>query len=392
MKTVLFLLDRYPGYGGIEKVTTCLANSLTEQYKIILCSGQSEHGDKLLQQLDPRITYRALPHRESRYNSDNLTTFQRILKEEDVRLVIYQDSYAANEFLPLSIKKESGVKLIVAEHSSPGMSRRWLRAHLAAYPKLHIISRAKVIFFGVRGILRSLKRRTTLYQHCDKYILLSPRLRQEFLQNSFIRTTDKLDTISNPVSYTPQPVDLREKKKQVLFIGQFVPDKGISYLLSIWEKVAPQAPDWQLVLVGDGPDMNETKAAITRMRIPRVSIEGFRTDIEAYCRSASILCMCSSFEGFPMVLPEAMSSGAVPMSFNSFSAIDDIFTDEISGYKIPVFDTGTYAARLLELMQNDEKRERMARAAIAQSENFRKEHFIARWREKLEELLSSPRA
>lgn len=389
MKTILFLLDRYPGYGGIETVTTCLASALANRYRIILCALKHEHEEALLPLLDSRIIYRALPHPISGYDNDNLAAFHAILNEEKVEMVIYQDSYAPNDYLPLSIRKSSGVHIIIAEHSSPSYSRRWLRLKLSECRPWELLRIAKCIYYGGRGVLRSLRRRTALYKHCDKYILLAQSLRQEFIQNSYIRDTDKLASISNPVSYTPQHIDLQKKRKQVLFIGQFVYDKGLGYLLRIWEKVAPQAPDWSLILVGDGPIMPETKEYIARRKVQRVHVEGFRSNIKDYCRDASILCMCSSFEGFPMVLPEAMSSGAVPMSFDSFAAIDDIFTDNISGCKIPSFDEEIYATRLSELMRNDEQRIRMAKEAMKQAERFRPEHLIARWEEIIGQLLTN---
>lgn len=388
LKTILFLLDRYPGYGGIETVTTCLANALGSCYRIILCAVQREHGAELLPQLTPQISYRPLPLPTTGYNRENLTAFRRILRDEKVELVIYQDSYAANDYLPLSVDKDSGIKLIVVEHSSPSMACRWLRVYLAACPWWNIPMQAKVFFFGVRGVLRSRKRRTALYKHCDTYILLSHRLRQEFLQNSHLQNTDKLEFIGNPVSYSPGSINFAEKKKQVLFIGQFVPDKGIFSLLRIWERVFPHASDWELVLIGDGPLMDETKKYIADKGLPRVSLKGYCNTIRDYCRDASILCMCSSFEGFPMVLPEAMCSGAVPISYDTFSAIDDIFTDGVSGCKIPAFDEECYAARLLELMKNDDKRQHMAQAALARSDGFRQAHFITRWRQTIAKQLA----
>lgn len=386
MKTILFLLDRYPGYGGIEIVTTCLANELVEQYHIILCSLKQENEEELLPRLDSRIIYRPLPVTTSKYNSDNLHAFQQILHDEGVDLVVYQDSYAPNEYLPLSINKDSGIKLIVAEHSSPCYARRWLYIKLTSTPWWNIVRKAASLYYGAKGVYISLKRRTALYKHCDRYILLSQSLRQEFLQNSFVKDTGKLDTISNPVSYTPRPLALKEKKKQVLFVGQFAYDKGIGYLLRIWQKIARHAGEWELVLVGDGAMMNETKRFIAQNNLPRVSIEGYRNNVQDYCRDASILCMCSSFEGFPMVLPEAMCSGAVPIAFSSFTAIDDIFTDGISGYKIPCFDEGIYADRLLHLIKDKELRLNMARAALQQAEAFKLSSIINKWTEIIEQL------
>lgn len=388
MKTILFLLDRYPGFGGIETVTTTLSNALAEHYRIVICAQRAESKDELLQKPAPGVTYRSLPDATKNHHAENLTAFHRILSEEKVDVIIYQDSYAPNDYLPLSISKERGVKIIVAEHNSPNHPWRWLQHELSVCSALNIYKRVKRMLQGLLGLHRNAKRRTALYRHCDRYILLSDRLRPEFQQNIYTKDTAKLGAIGNPLSYSPQEIAPKEKKKQVLFVGQFVERKGIDKLLRIWRRVAPQAPDWSLVLVGDGPSMPDAKRYISENALLRVSLEGFSTHIKEYCRSASIFCMCSSFEGFPMVLPEAMCSGVVPMAFASFAALDDIFTDSISGYSIPPFDEEAYAEHLLKLMQDDKLRESMAREALAQADKFSIDRIASHWISIIESVLA----
>lgn len=379
MKTILFLLGRYPGYGGIETVTTCLANALVKQYKVIICALRSEQGKELLELLNPRIIYHALPHETAEYDSDNLADFHQLLKTEQVDIVIYQDAYAPNDYLPLSIPKDSGIRLIVAEHNSPNHALRRMRLTLASCPWWKIIPLAAVLYYHGRWVLRSRSRRTALYERCDRYLLLAQSLRREFLQNSYTKNTDKLDAIGNPLSYTPQHINLKEKKKQILFIGQFVHNKGVAILLRIWQKLAAQAPDWSLVLVGDGPTMPEIREYIAQHKLPRVELNGYCSSVREFCKDASILCMCSALEGFPMVLPEAMCSGAVPIAFSSFTAIDDIFTDGVSGYKIPCFDESIYADRLLQLMKDEDLLRQMAKEALEQSEKFALPGITEQW-------------
>lgn len=388
MKTILFLLDRYPAFGGIETVTTLLCNALAEHYKIIICAQRAECKDELLQKLDPRVHYCSLPHERQGFDAENLSTFRKLLTSEKVEVVVYQYSYAAINYLPLSISKESGIKLIVAEHSSPSHTWRWLQEELASCSPWNISKRGKRLLQALYGFHRNAKRRTALYKHCDRYILLAQPLRREFKHNVYTKDTSKLAVIGNPLSYTPQEIEPGLKKKQVLFIGQFVKHKGMDKLLRIWQRVAELAPGWSLVLVGDGPAMAATKRYITENKLQRVSLEGYSNNIKSYCRSASIFCMCSTFEGFPMVLPEAMCSGAVPLAFGSFAALTDIITNGVSGYSIPPFDEDAYAERLLKLMQDDTLRASMSRAALAQSGRFRIEHICAAWRELIESLLA----
>ncbi|MCQ2364099.1 MAG: glycosyltransferase [Akkermansia sp.] len=385
MKTILFLLARYPAFGGIETVTTVLANSLAEQYRIVLCSVKGEKEHELLHRLDARITFRMLPNAGKK---ERIAALETILTEYRVELVIYQDSYAPNQYLAHYIKQRGGIKLIVAEHSSPSLSRKWV-LQLPQIPWWNLYRRFKLIYFNGKGHLLTLIRRTRLYTICDRYVVLSEGLKQEFLDNSFVHDTAKLCAIGNPVSYTPLPVNLNDKKKQVLFIGQFVGLKGINRLLRIWAKVQEQATEWSLVLVGDGPLMPSVREQIQEGRLQRVCTEGFRSNVRDYCAAASVFCLCSLFEGFPMVLPEAMCSGAVPIGFNSFAALEDIITDGVSGYSVPAFDEDAFAARLLQLMQDDALRLRMAEAALARSAAFNVPAVAARWQTLLDDVLGN---
>lgn len=385
MATVLFLLDRFPAFGGIETVTTVLANSLVEHYRIILCSVQGEQEHELLHNLDKRITFRMLPNAGRK---ERIAALETILTEYQIELAIYQDSYAPNQYLAHYIKQRGGIKLIVAEHSSPSLSRKWV-IQLPQIPWWNLYRRFKLIYFNGKGHLLTLIRRTRLYTSCDCYVVLSENLKQEFLDNSFVHDTAKLCAIGNPVSYEPADVSLCDKKKQLLFVGQFNGIKGLDRLLRIWERVNPQAPEWTLTLVGDGPLMPEVRNYIHSHALKNVVLEGFRSNVRDYCAEASIFCLCSLFEGFPMVLPEAMCCGAVPVCFDSFAALRDIVTDGHTGFCIPAFDEDAYAARLLLLMQNVELRRRMATAALSESAHFSIEALSAKWQELIQGLLSA---
>lgn len=383
MKTVLFLLDRYPAFGGIETVTTVLANSLAEHYRIILCSVHGEKEHELLHKLDKRITFCMLPDDTQ---NRRMAALDSILAAEKVELVIYQDSYAPNQYLAHHIKQRNDIKLIVVEHNSPSFSRKWA-IELQTLPWWKIYRRCRLTYRNGKGHIRALFRRTNLYRICDRYVILAESLQHEFLENSFVRDTSKLCAIGNPVSYEPADISLCAKKKQLLFIGQFNGIKGLYRLLRIWARVQPQAPEWSLILVGDGPLMPKVRDYISSHKLENVELKGFCSNIRDYCAEASIFCLCSLFEGFPMVLPEAMCSGTVPVCFNSFAALSDIITDGVSGYSVPAFDEEAFASRLLQLMQNNALRCKIAEAALAKSADFRIQAINARWKKLLDSVL-----
>ncbi|RGN76255.1 glycosyltransferase [Segatella copri] len=76
-----------------------------------------------------------------------------------------------------------------------------------------------------------------------------------------------------------------------------------------------------------------------------LTFEGFQSPIEYYKR-ASIICMTSSFEGFPMVLVEAMQFGCVPIAFDSFEAIRDVIIPEKTGELVKPFKIKDFVNKL----------------------------------------------
>ena len=80
--------------------------------------------------------------------------------------------------------------------------------------------------------------------------------------------------------------------------------------------------------------------------------------------------MTSSYEGFGLVLTEAMQAGAVPVAFKSFEAISDIVEHEVDGMLVSPFDIKEYARTIQTLIENDELRTKMSAFAQIKVKKF----------------------
>lgn len=106
--------------------------------------------------------------------------------------------------------------------------------------------------------------------------------------------------------------------------------------MRIWEKVEKACPGWHLDIVGDGPDAELLKDSAQKLGLSRIVFHGFQNPGPYYSR-ASIFCMTSTFEGFGLVLVEAMQHGCVPIAFDSYPAVRDIISHGENGILIPPF-------------------------------------------------------
>lgn len=198
----------------------------------------------------------------------------------------------------------------------------------------------------------------------------------------------KYCAIPNPNSYIDEQVadvSFDSKKKQLLFIGLFSAEKAVDRLVKIWGHLHRQHPDWRLVIVGDGPKPIVERLHGMAAKMTNIEFVGFQSPLP-YLKESSILCMTSNYEGFPMVLTEAMQCGAVPIAFQSFASVTDIITHEANGILVPPFDMNRYARELSSLMTDTDKRTRLAQQAMHDVKRFSVSNVVDQWEALFESL------
>ena len=89
--------------------------------------------------------------------------------------------------------------------------------------------------------------------------------------------------------------------------------------------------------------------------------------------------MTSSYEGFGIVLVEAMNMKVVPIAFESFSTVRDIIDNNINGVLIPPFNTDLYAEKLSELMSKSSLRDKYSNKAYHKSKQFHLDEIGDKW-------------
>ena len=119
-------LHRYPGYGGIENVTTYLSNFLVKYgVSVSIFSFEVQAEKELLLFLDSKIkVYHA---NDSDDKLSIMRTLESIIETDKIDIVIYQDSYAPIEDYILGVLQKTGVKLCIVEHNVPDCAIRSLK-------------------------------------------------------------------------------------------------------------------------------------------------------------------------------------------------------------------------------------------------------------------------
>lgn len=359
-------------------------------HNVAIVSYCSRPGTNLLDQLPSSVRVHQLP--EDEFDSPkNNEALLKILEGFPPDVIMFQDSYAPIEgtlFPVLGAYPGKRPKVIVVEHNMPkvpvGLGEIALKDGV-----LRLMRRiAGRILYPLRywkSFRYERRRRRYLYSRADKYVFLSPRYERKSNRIAGVDGGDKLASLPNPVRQATMSPDIATKEKEILYCGSLIPSKGVGRLIAIWSELENRHTDWRFTIVGDGIERDELEKQVTAFGLKRVRFEGFQRETESYYHRASILVMASSFEGWPMVLGEAMQQGCAPVVYDSFAAASDIIDDGVNGRVVRHFHHKAYVAAVNELMDNANKRISMAVAARQKSQKYCVENVKNKWYDLLRE-------
>lgn len=233
-------------------------------------------------------------------------------------------------------------------------------------------------FFKLRYYYHRYNHYKYIITNSDNVILLSNGYKKSF--PFLFKTSHKVKIIPNPVSnLDKKPYNYKNKEKIILYVGRLDKiQKSPQHLLYIWQRLFIKYPDWKLILVGDGPDKKYLENIVIKKHLKNVLFTGFQEPYEYYKR-ASIFCMTSQTEGYPMVLPEAMGHYCVPIIFNSYAAAIDIIDNGYNGILVSKNNISEYTQQLEKVITDTEYRTALALNAFNKSKSFHIDNIIPLW-------------
>lgn len=193
------------------------------------------------------------------------------------------------------------------------------------------------------------------------------------------KSLSNLIVLPNPLSFYPQQSSTLQNKK-VIAVGKQGFQKGYDRLLAAWQIVSKSNPDWQLEIYGSiHPEFQLAALAKSLNISTTVSFFEPEKDIQSKYLEASVYVMSSRFEGFGMVLIEAMACGVPCVSFDCNYGPADIMTNNQDGLLVANGDIEALAAALLQLITNDALRTTMGANAKENVKRFFPETVVQQW-------------
>jgi glycosyltransferase involved in cell wall biosynthesis len=217
-------------------------------------------------------------------------------------------------------------------------------------------------------------------KHLDQFVVLTEEDKKAWAE------LPNICVISDPLSFCPTQRSSLSIKR-VIAVGRYVYQKGFDQLLQAWATIERQYPEWQLVVFGDG-DRTPYEQLIDDLKINRKScqLHGRTDDVEKeYCNS-SIFVLSSRFEGFGMVLLEAMACGLAVVSFDCPCGPKDIVKDGEDGLLVENGNIDLLASSLSRLMNDETLRQSMSKTGQKNAQRFSIDYVADQWRRLFESL------
>ncbi|WP_417558880.1 glycosyltransferase family 4 protein [Mesoflavibacter zeaxanthinifaciens] len=210
-----------------------------------------------------------------------------------------------------------------------------------------------------------------LAKEFSKFIVLTEGNREEW------KSLNNLEVMPNPLSFYPNQSSPLDSNK-VICIGKISYQKGQDLLLKAWDLLFEKHPDWKLELYGYANDDFLNVSDLSKKNIHYFPPE--KNIMEKYLES-SIYVMSSRYEGFGMVLTEAMACGVPCVSFNCNYGPADIIHEEVDGFLVEKENIEELASRISKLIDNDNLRQKMGANAKINVARFAPEKIVEQWDE-----------
>lgn len=370
-----------PQKGGVERITDIIAKILLKRgYTIFYLNWKREQDN-----YEYPVPVIDLPS-SNLEDPNNLEVYNRFLKENRIDVIINQHGLYEGTYF-LSQVKVQNVKIISVLHSDPFGYYNHLFADLMTLRDSFIKEKVKRVarFFLYRKVKkiihRSLVNHYTFIQEHPQYVCLLSESYKERLEEYCDLPDNYFISIPNPNTYENIEI-IPHKEPILLFVGRLDNrSKKLFTLIDIWYRLCKLYPQWKLIIVGDGPDKD---VLINKAKdISNIEFKGYQ-DPREYYEKASIFCMTSIFEGFPMCLTEAMQFGCVPIAFDSFSAVYDIIKPGETGELVKSFDKKEYVGKLIHLIDDETYRKKLSKNAFQYVKRYDIANILPKWIELIE--------
>ena len=227
--------------------------------------------------------------------------------------------------------------------------------------------------------------RKHLYGRLDAVVALTSECKRWIATQTSART---VPVIPNAVAWPLPcaapwivPNDVVAPARRVLLaVGRLDPVKNFGGLLAVFSRLSERHPDWDLVILGDGPERAALLAARSALGLEgRVLMPGLGGNVSHWHERCDLYVLSSHSEGFPNALAEALCHGVPAVSVDCDTGPRDIIRHGIDGLLVAPDNPDALERALDSLMRNSVLRQHFAAHAADARERFGIERVAGMW-------------
>ncbi|GHS97413.1 glycosyl transferase [Bacteroidia bacterium] len=225
------------------------------------------------------------------------------------------------------------------------------------------------------------KRETYLANKYDHIVVLTERDKQLWDGG------DRFTVIPNPLSFQTNKTALLENKV-IVSMGRLVYPKGYSYLIDAFSLVESKHPDWQLHIYGDGLQKETFQNQINSLSLQdKIWLKKPEADVESIMLNASLFVLPSLYDGFGLVLTEAMVCGLPCIAFDSECGPSEIIREGEDGFLVELKNANQLAEKMDLLMSDTALRKAMGKQAKENIVRYESGKIMQFWQNYFKKLI-----
>ncbi len=364
---ILYITNGINGSGGLERVLSTKVSAMTDVFgHDVTILTLNEFPIKPFFTFSEKIKLRSInvAGNPIKYISSYFSLVKMTVREIDPALIIVCDDGLKAFFLPKYLGKK--IPIIYERHVSKLIEKRE-----NASPIKTIITKLKWRLMDYLGT------------NFNAFVVLTNSTKNEW------KTIRNIKVIPNPLSFYPQEVSTLDHKN-VIAVGKLTYQKGYDLLLEAWQIVVQTFPDWKLNIYGKKDQVESLSQQAKQLNIvDNVTFHDPVKDIESKYLNSSIYVMSSRYEGFGMVLVEAMACGVPCVSFDCNYGPSEIIENGADGYVVENGNVKELAQKMKLLMADESLRKTFGQKARQNVRRFEIGKIMASWNDLFEQMIKN---
>ncbi len=264
----------------------------------------------------------------------------------------------------IKMVRENDIDIIHAHFLFPPGMAGLIGAMVTGRPFYVTLHGSDVFLLSSKKFIRPLLR--LILQNATGVFAVSESVKEEVLKMNIPGLENKIKVTWNGVDvdrFHPQKesslrpeLGIADDESVILFVGNLVHQKGLEHLLRAKKLMKEET---RLVIVGEGPLLNDLKGMVEYEKIENVIFAGRRQDVENVIPAADVVVLSSVFESFGIVLLEAMACGKAVVGTN-VGGIPELVNEDV-GIVVEPQDPVALAEALDKLVGDAPLREEMGK-------------------------------